>query len=311
MVAGKGRHYTTYPRRFNGEEIPSTLPDELVGPVEVRKMADSEYSPADVADLAVERLHESEKAELTKEEFRTIVLSVVGELGCPQGAAEQMVTDQYMGRITKHLRSAKHIKDTAGKPGVWTVLPPAPAVVQRDEALEKLVEKAEEQQEVIRTQTELLGQQRSDLEEKDLVIDQKDGEIRRLGDEVKKLTQELEELEERPTAGIDPVALEQLLSKYESVTSELTKLKVNLQTAERTTTTAERLRTEAQEQLRRAEAALRGKTKRVTELEAELRKKAEQLEAALQRVETLEKVQAHKEVSDDLVARLKAVGIDI
>lgn len=295
MPAGRGQNRTTYARSWDGKELPSRLPDDMVGELEVTRMPESEYGHIEVADLAIEEVYEAEKKGISKQELRLIVIGVIKKLGCPGAAASVMASDPYMNLVVKYLCAAKRIQRVNKTPGVYTVLSKAPVGIDRDAALHQLLETCEKQKSTL-------------IERAGVITEQ--------AEQIDKLTRELQSLKERPPVGADPEVLKQLLAKCEELRearqSALQKFEDEIQVKQREVDRLQIQLNESEEERKQADASNFGLTTQCDELRKQLMEVVQERDELLTRIDTLEKVAPqHSKLDVTTMNRLKELGIDV
>lgn len=292
MPAGKGQNRTTYPRAFDGRELPSYLSDDMVGELEVSRMSASEYGHIAVADLLMEGVYQAGTKVIVKKDIRLSVIEIVKTLGCPGSAAVELASHSYIEKVVKYLRARKQIQPTKS-PDTYTVLPKAPVSIDRDAAIQQLLETCEKQ--------------KDELKERQAVVDD-------LNDQVEKLTLELQNLKDLPPAGVDPKIVEQLISKCEELEeqnrSTLLRFEETIRPKQAEIDRLQGLLTRSEEARERADASNINLAEQLEELGRQLMEITEERDGLAAKVETLEKVtRHHDELDAGTLARLKRLGL--
>ena len=292
MPAGKGQNRTTYPRAFDGRELPSYLSDDMVGELEVSQMSASEYGHISVADLLMEGVHQAGTKVIVKKDIRLSVIEIVKTLGCPGSAAVELASHSYIEKVVKYLRATKQIQSTK-TPDTYTVLPKAPVSIDRDAAIQQLLETCEGQ--------------RDELSQRQVTINEQK-------EQIEKLTEELQNLKELPPAGADPQLVEQLLFKCEELEeaqrTALLEFENTVRTKQAEISKLEDRLSQSLTAHEQAEALIVNLTTQLEELQRQVMALSEERNDLATKVETLERVTPrHKELDAATIERLRRIGI--
>jgi hypothetical protein len=197
-----------------------------------------------------------------------------------------------MEKVVKYLCAAKRLQATR-TPGAYKVLPKAPPSIDRDVAIQQLLETCE--------------RQRDELQERQVVI-------RDQSEQIEKLTEELQSLKELPPAGADPELVEQLLLKCEELEdakrTALLKFEETVRAKQAEINKLQDVLTQSKEAQEQVDALNANLSEQLEELRRQLMALSEERNELATKVDTLEKVTPRrKELDADTMERLKKLGI--
>jgi hypothetical protein len=243
MAAPRGMNMTIRARTANGEDLPSTLRDEHVGPVETTYLSpEAGENVKATADLVLERLGKLGKLRMGRDEVLGIIQGVVVELNedVQSDVAATLVVPVFSYLVDQR----RLLREPGGRQKVTVYLfkPPAEMPVVAQPPL---------------TKDDAIGQLVAALEARDRTIAELSGA-----------------LEEAKATRVDPAILEQLTERLETATTENEHLERQLGDAERTKRAhaeeLKQLRAQHQAELRKLQEKLNASEVAKCQLETEL-----------------------------------------